>query len=102
MERRYEDVDRAQVRNMQVFRASAAVAKGWCRHPLLYAPHQSHLVSEDDLDCDRGMTNYWEPAEQPPREPTEEATHEFQVVREWATTGGSGEVASRMQDESEG
>lgn len=64
--------------------------KGWCRHPLLYAPHQSHLVSEDDLDCDRGMTNYWEPAEQPPGEATEEATHEFQVVREWTTTGGIG------------
>ncbi len=64
--------------------------KGWCRHPLLYAPHQSHLVSEDDLDCDRGMTNYWEPAEQPVRERTEEATHEFQVVRQWGATGGIG------------
>ncbi len=39
--------------------------KGWCRNPLLYAPHQSHLVSEDDLDCDRGMGNYWEPADEP-------------------------------------
>jgi len=42
--------------------------KGWCRHPLLYAPHQSHLVNEDDLDCDRGMGNYWEPAEDLPRD----------------------------------
>jgi hypothetical protein len=34
--------------------------KGWCRNPLLYAPQQSHLVSEEDLDCERGMGNYWE------------------------------------------
>lgn len=38
--------------------------KGWCRNPLLYAPQQSHLVFEDDLDCERGMGNYWEPVEQ--------------------------------------
>lgn len=36
--------------------------KGWCRNSLLYAPQQSHLVGEDDLDCERGMGNYWEPA----------------------------------------
>lgn len=35
--------------------------KGWCRNPLLYSPQQSHLVGEEDLDCDRGMGNYWEP-----------------------------------------
>lgn len=35
--------------------------KGWCRNPLLYSPQQSHLVGEDDLDCDRGMGNHWEP-----------------------------------------
>jgi len=39
--------------------------KGWCRNPLLYSPQQSHLVGEDDLDCDRGMGNYWEPIEGP-------------------------------------
>jgi hypothetical protein len=39
--------------------------KGWCRNPLLYSPQQSHLVGEDDLDCDRGMGNYWEPIDQP-------------------------------------
>lgn len=38
--------------------------KGWCRNPLLYSPQQSHLVFEDDLDCERGMGNYWEPIEQ--------------------------------------
>jgi hypothetical protein len=37
--------------------------KGWCRNPLLYSPQQSHLVGEDDLDCERGMGNYWEPSE---------------------------------------
>lgn len=35
--------------------------KGWCRNSLLYSPQQSHLVGEDDLDCERGMGNYWEP-----------------------------------------
>ncbi len=34
--------------------------KGWCRNPLLYAPQQSHLVAEDDLDCSRGLSDYWE------------------------------------------
>jgi hypothetical protein len=37
--------------------------KGWCRNPLLYSPQQSHLVGEDDLDCERGMGNYWEAAD---------------------------------------
>ena len=47
--------------------------KGWCRNPLLYAPHQSHLVGEDDLDCDRGMGNYWEPADELTEAPVSEA-----------------------------
>ena len=34
--------------------------KGWCRNPLLYSAQQSHLVGEEDLDCERGMGNYWE------------------------------------------
>lgn len=34
--------------------------KGWCRNPLLYSSQQSHLVGEEDLDCERGMGNYWE------------------------------------------
>src|SRR3954468_12666962 len=37
--------------------------KGWCRNPLLYAPQQSHLVAEDDLDCSRGLSDYWEAAD---------------------------------------
>lgn len=37
--------------------------KGWCRNPLLYSPQQSHLVGEEDLDCNRGMGSYWEPIE---------------------------------------
>jgi hypothetical protein len=39
--------------------------KGWCRNPILYSPQQSHLVGEDELDCDRGMGNHWEAIEQP-------------------------------------
>jgi hypothetical protein len=37
--------------------------KGWCRNPVLYAPHQNHLVDERDLDCDRRLGDYWEPIE---------------------------------------
>jgi hypothetical protein len=37
--------------------------RGWCRNPLLYSAQQSHLVGEDDLDCERGMGNYWEPTD---------------------------------------
>ncbi|HEX5506609.1 MAG TPA: SH3 domain-containing protein [Thermomicrobiales bacterium] len=37
--------------------------KGWCRNPLLFSPQQSHLVGEEDLDCNRGMGSYWEPIE---------------------------------------
>lgn len=37
--------------------------RGWCRNPTLYSPQQSHLVGEDDLDCDRGMGNHWEAIE---------------------------------------
>jgi hypothetical protein len=37
--------------------------KGWCRNPLLYAPHQNHLVDERDLDCNRQFGDYWEPLE---------------------------------------
>jgi hypothetical protein len=44
------------------FERAPIARKGWCRNPLLYSPQQSHLVSEEDLDCERGMGNYWEPA----------------------------------------
>lgn len=37
--------------------------KGWCRNPLLFSPQQSHLVNDEDLDCERGMGNYWEASE---------------------------------------
>lgn len=37
--------------------------KGWCRNPLLFSPQQSHLVNDEDLDCERGMGNYWEVAD---------------------------------------
>src|SRR5438067_1052916 len=53
------------------FEAAPMWKKGWCRNPLLYAPTQSHLVAEEDLDCNRGMGSYWEPLESelPEQEP---------------------------------
>ena len=45
------------------YEAAPMWKKGWCRNPLLYSPQQSHLVAEDDLDCNRGMGSYWEPIE---------------------------------------
>jgi len=47
--------------------------KGWCRNPMLFSPQQSHLVSEEHLDCERGMGNYWEPGDA-----TETAGHDAQ------------------------
>lgn len=44
------------------YERSSIPRMGWCRHPELYAPHHSHLVSADDLDCDRGLGDYWQPA----------------------------------------
>ena len=45
------------------YEASPIWRKGWCRNPLLYAPQQSHLVQQDDLDCSRGVGSYWEAAD---------------------------------------
>lgn len=45
------------------YEAAPMWKKGWCRNPLLYSMQQSHLVGEDDLDCNRGMGSYWEPIE---------------------------------------
>lgn len=42
------------------FEPSTARNKGWCRNPALYAPHQSHAVAPDSLDCSRRHGNFWE------------------------------------------
>ena len=43
------------------FYERASIARmGWCRHPELYADHHDHLVSALDLDCDRGIGDFWE------------------------------------------
>jgi len=42
------------------YEAAPIWRKGWCRNPLLYSSQQSHLVGDEDLDCERGMGNYWE------------------------------------------
>lgn len=36
--------------------------EGWCRNPLLHTPDEYHVVSDSELDCERGMGNFWEPA----------------------------------------
>lgn len=45
------------------YEPSPIYRKGWCRNPLLYAPQQHHLVADDDLDCSRGLSDYWEAAD---------------------------------------
>src|SRR6476469_1609006 len=55
------------------FEPSTVWKRGWCRNTLLFAPAQSHLVDEDDVDCSRGMREFWEPAEPSERAPSEEA-----------------------------
>lgn len=49
--------------NCRHFQPAPLWRKGWCRNPVLYAPHQNHLVDERDLDCDRRFGDYWEPVE---------------------------------------
>lgn len=51
------------------FEQSPIWRKGWCRNPRLYSPQQSHLVGQDDLDCSRGLGDYWEPIVAPATEP---------------------------------
>ena len=41
------------------YERSSIARMGWCRHPELYAEHHNHLVSADDLDCDRGTGDFW-------------------------------------------
>lgn len=45
------------------YERSSIARMGWCRHPELYAGHHNHLVSADDLDCDRGTGDFWESVE---------------------------------------
>lgn len=49
--------------NCKHFEPAPLWRKGWCRNPLLFSPQQSHLVNDEDLDCERGMGNYWEAAD---------------------------------------
>ncbi len=93
------------------FEASPIRHKGWCRNPLLYSPQQSHLVDHNDLDCGRGLGNYWEPiepvvrSEQQGRDGEQTSTHSFRLfarqpqlasaaagggVMASSTSGGSG------------
>jgi hypothetical protein len=44
------------------FEPSATPNKGWCRNSALYAPHQSHAVAPDTLDCAGRRGNFWEAA----------------------------------------
>ena len=46
--------------NCKHFEPAPMWKRGWCRNPLLFSQNQSHLVGEDDLDCNRGMGSYWE------------------------------------------
>lgn len=64
------------------FEQSPLWRQGWCRNPLLYTAQQSHFVSADELDCERGMGNYWEPAgaSQHPDQPFDE-----DIAREFAS-----------------
>lgn len=57
--------------NCKHFQPAPMWKRGWCRNALLFSQNQSHLVGEDDLDCNRGMGSYWEPISS---EPTDTAT----------------------------
>ncbi|HEY8600280.1 MAG TPA: SH3 domain-containing protein [Thermomicrobiales bacterium] len=57
--------------NCKHFQPAPMWKRGWCRNALLFSQNQSHLVGEDDLDCNRGMGSYWEPIG---NEPSDTAT----------------------------
>lgn len=65
--------------------------KGWCRNPLLYSPQQSHLVNDEELDCERGMGNYWEVADSTRALETSVMAHGFRepVARAFAGSESS-------------
>lgn len=46
------------------YERSSIARMGWCRNPELYAAHHNHLVSADDLDCDRGAGDFWQSLEE--------------------------------------
>ncbi len=45
------------------YERSSIPRMGWCRNTHLFASHHNHLVSADDLDCDRGSGDFWESEE---------------------------------------
>src|SRR5699024_10579161 len=51
------------------FEPSSSWRRGWCRNTLLFAPGQSHQVQSEELDCSRGLKDFWEA----PREIFEES-----------------------------
>jgi hypothetical protein len=37
--------------------------RGWCRNTVLHRLGYSHPVQEDEHDCRRGRSDFWEPAD---------------------------------------
>ena len=53
-------MSRRNCASCRYYERSSIARMGWCRHPELYSEHHNHLVSADDLDCDRGIGDFWE------------------------------------------
>jgi len=49
--------------NCRHYEPSPIWRSGWCRNPRLYTPQESHLVSQDGMECAHRVGNYWEPIE---------------------------------------
>lgn len=47
------------------FEPSTSWRSGWCRNSLLFGPGQSQTVLQDDLFCDNGHGDFWEPHRSP-------------------------------------
>ena len=55
------------------FEQSGSWKRGWCRSTLLFSPGQSHVVQSEELNCSRGSLDFWEPIQETPPEPKENA-----------------------------
>jgi hypothetical protein len=60
-------------RSCKYYEISPIRRMGWCCHPRLVPPQHRHLVWEDELDCDRGLYDYWEAREPGPLSATSAA-----------------------------
>ena len=46
--------------NCAFFEAAPLYRMGWCRNPMLHAPHERALVADDEHRCKKMLTDHWQ------------------------------------------